>query len=95
LKRYAKENPDAFSLEAQRKLSALDDHHLFPDQFDFRALGIFPDEYNMLLDAGWHRLLHMYWNPLWGQFPWHRKPGAEEAFEYLRKMMKDTPHLRP
>jgi hypothetical protein len=96
LKKQLAEHPEAFDLETRRKLSALDDHHLFPNQFDFQSLGIHPDDYQMFLDAGWHRLLYKYWNPLWRQFL-NRWPPAtqEEIFEQLRTMMKQTPYLRP
>jgi hypothetical protein len=49
-----------YSREAQRALAALDTHHLLADALKekFLETRLYPEDYHMYLDAGWHRLLH-------------------------------------
>src|SRR5262249_9454774 len=97
LKKDAKEHPEAYGLEVQRMLSALDDHHLLAKEFaDTYPRGIDPEEFRMWLDAGWHRLLHAYWNLQIQQFLREvPKASSQQVFEQLRNMMKQSKHLEP
>jgi hypothetical protein len=69
-------DPRPFSLEAERILRALDEHHNLDKDFAkyFKGIGLNPADFTSSLDAGWHR--HLNTNP---------NRWAREWADYLNK----------
>jgi hypothetical protein len=88
-----------FSPEIQKTLSALDDSHILPKEFkpEFKFAGIDPEDYVMLMDAGWHRLLDKRpydWQEQWRKYLNDQyKPTQEEVLKQLNAMMKQAPFV--
>jgi len=88
-----------------KELRQLDVHHPFPLQFEeeFRAWGIEPEDYTMLVPVGWHRLkpggLHTgpdHWNKQWNRYIMETGVlNDERAIKQLSSMMKQIPWLKP
>jgi hypothetical protein len=85
--------------------SDLERHHVFPLEFEanFRACGINPEDYVMLVARAEHRLrpsgLHTgldHWNSQWRRFmKEHDRPTPEQFFGQLNMMLKRIPWLQP
>src|SRR5262249_32384876 len=87
------------------ELRQLEVHHPFPLQFQdrFKAWGINPEDYTMLVPVGRHRLkpagLHTgpdHWNKQWDRYIKDaRVLNDEHAIKHLSSMMKQIPWLKP
>jgi hypothetical protein len=92
VKLRAQQNPDMYSREAQRALAALDTHHLLADALKekFLETRLYPEDYHMYLDAGWHRLLHAgpdSWVPQQKRLFETGKPPTPEDQEKVMKLL--------
>jgi hypothetical protein len=100
LKKRLKEEPSSFSQEVREMIAALDDHHNFGRKWanKFRSRGIEPDEYNMYLDAGRHRLLGYGkdgFDKQWERYiKENREPTIDDLFRQLASMMEQRPWWR-